>query len=197
MPGLNGDHWFAPDQLQDPPSELVVDSTSVSDSTDSDAATVHSDDPESNLDTATTSPIPDDSTRHVDDTIIITQVNIDDFLDEPLQLQSKRSRTQVDKFTYPTTYIQSRANHKSRRSQVNSVRMVHHAFSTQYDAAVQDPIIAASISLFRKMTTGGVKSLLYGRQRELISLPTLEPPRKSMTPTGTLNEPSPAFVLMV
>jgi len=31
MPGLNGDHWFAPDQLQIPPSEPVVDSTSVSD----------------------------------------------------------------------------------------------------------------------------------------------------------------------
>ena len=55
MPGLNGDHWFAPDQLQIPPSEPVVDSTSVSGSTDSDAATVPSDDPESNLDTATTS----------------------------------------------------------------------------------------------------------------------------------------------
>jgi len=37
MPGLNGDHWFAPDQLQVPPFEPVVDSTSVSDST------VHSD----------------------------------------------------------------------------------------------------------------------------------------------------------
>ena len=46
MPGLNGDHWFAPDQLQVPPSEPVVDSPSVSDSTDSDAATVPSDDPE-------------------------------------------------------------------------------------------------------------------------------------------------------
>jgi len=34
MPGLNGDHWFAPDQLQVPPSEPVVDSTSVSHSTD-------------------------------------------------------------------------------------------------------------------------------------------------------------------
>jgi len=66
------------------------------------------------------------------------------------QLQSKRTRTQVDNFTYSMTYIQSRTNHKSRRSQVNSVRMVHHAarghaFSTQYDAAVQDPIIAASM----------------------------------------------------
>ena len=96
------------------------------------------------------SPIPDVSTRPVDDTIIIPEDNIDDFLDEPLQLQSKRTRTQVDKFTYPTTYIQSRTNHKSRRSQVNSVRMVHHAarghvFSAQYDAAVQDPIIAASM----------------------------------------------------
>jgi hypothetical protein len=102
------------------------------------------------LDTTPTSPIPDDSTKPVDDTIIITQDNIDDFLDEPLQLQSKRTRTQVDKFTYPTTYIQSRTNHKSRRSQVNSVRMVHHAarghaFSAQYDAAVKDPIIAASM----------------------------------------------------
>ena len=82
MPGLNGDHWFALDQLQVPPSEPVVDSTSVSDSTDSDAATVPSDDPESILDTATTSLIPDDSTRPVDDTNIITQDNIDDFLDE-------------------------------------------------------------------------------------------------------------------
>ena len=122
MPGLNGDHWFAPDQLQIPSSEPAVDFTSVSDPTDSDAATVPSDDPKSNLDTATTSPIPDDSTRPVDDTIIITQDNIDDFLDEPLQLQSKLSRTQVDKFTYPTTYIQSRTNHKSLCSQVNSVR---------------------------------------------------------------------------
>lgn len=150
MPGLNGDHWFAPDQLQVPPSEPVVDSPSVSDSTDSDAGPVPSADPEPNLDTAPTSPIPDDSTKPVDDTIIITQDNIDDFLDEPLQLQSKRTRTQVDKFTYPTTYIQSRTNQKSRRSQVNSVRMVHHAarghaFSAQYDAAVKDPIIAASM----------------------------------------------------
>jgi len=150
MPGLNGDHWFAPDQLQVPPSEPVVDSTSVSDPTDSDAATVPSDDPESNLDTATTSPIPDDSTRPFDDTIIITKDNIDDFLDESLQLQSKRTRTQVDKLTYPTTYIQSRTNHKSRRSQVNSFRMVHHAarglaFSAQNNAAVQDSIIAASM----------------------------------------------------
>ena len=71
MPGLNGDHWFAPDQLQVPPSEPVVDSPSVSDSTDSDAATVPSADPEPNLDTAPTSPIPDDSTKPVDDTIII------------------------------------------------------------------------------------------------------------------------------
>jgi hypothetical protein len=70
--GLNSDHWFAPDQLQVPPSEPVVDSTSVSDSMDSDAATVHTDDPEDNLDTATTNPIPDDSTKPVDDTIIIT-----------------------------------------------------------------------------------------------------------------------------
>ena len=57
MLGLNGDHWFAPDQLQVPPSEPVVESTSVSDSTDSDAATVHSDDPDYSLDTATSSPI--------------------------------------------------------------------------------------------------------------------------------------------
>ena len=78
MPGLNGYHWFAPDQLQIPPSEPVFDSTSVSDSTDSDAATVDTDDPDSRLDIATTSPIPD--------TIIITQDYIDDFLDEPLQL---------------------------------------------------------------------------------------------------------------
>ena len=86
MPGLNGDHWFASDQLQD-----------------SDSATVPTDDPDSSLDIVTTSLIPDVSTRPVDDTIIITQDNIDDFLDEPLQLQSKRTRTQVDKFTYPTT----------------------------------------------------------------------------------------------
>jgi hypothetical protein len=83
-------------------------------------------------------PIPDVSTRPDDDTIIITQDYIDDFLDEPLQLQSKRTRIQVDKFTYPTTYIPSRASHKSRRSPVNSVRMVHHAarghaFSAQYN----------------------------------------------------------------
>ena len=32
MPGLNGYHWFAPDQLQVPPAEPVPDSTSVSDS---------------------------------------------------------------------------------------------------------------------------------------------------------------------
>jgi hypothetical protein len=78
---------------------------------DSDATTVHTYDPDSNLDTTTTSPIPDDSITSVDDTIIITQDNINDFLDETLQLQSKRTRTQVDKFTYPTTYIQSRASH--------------------------------------------------------------------------------------
>ena len=48
MPGLNGVHWFAPDQLQVHPSEPVLDSTSVSDSTDSDAATVHTDDPHRN-----------------------------------------------------------------------------------------------------------------------------------------------------
>ena len=32
MSGLNGYHWFAPDQLQVPPAEPVPDSTSVSDS---------------------------------------------------------------------------------------------------------------------------------------------------------------------
>jgi hypothetical protein len=58
-------------------------------------------------------------------------------------------------------------------------------------------MLKSLISLFRKMTTGGVKSLLYGRQRELISLPTLGPPRKSMIPMETLSEPSPVFVLMV
>jgi hypothetical protein len=35
------------------------------------------------------------------------------------------------------------------------------------------------------------------KKRELISLPTLGPPRKSMIPTEILSEPSPAFVLMV
>ena len=151
MPGLNGDHWFAPDQLQLPSTDLApVVSTSASDSTDSDAATVMSDDPDSTADgTAPGRPL-DDHTIPADDTIIITQDNIDDFLDEPLQLQSKRTRTQVDKFTYPTTYIQSRAGNKSRRSTVNSVRMVRHAarghaFSAKYEAAVRDPIIAASM----------------------------------------------------
>ena len=47
-------------------------------------------------------------------------------------------------------YIKSQTNNKSRRSQDNAVRMVHHAtrghaFVAQYDAAVQDPIIAASM----------------------------------------------------
>ena len=142
MPGLNGDHWFAPDQLQLPSTDLApVVSTSASDSTDSDATTVMSDDPDSTADgTAPGRPL-DDHTIPADDTIIITQDNIDDFLDEPLQLQSKRTRTQVDKFTYPTTYIQSRAGNKSRRSQVNSVRMVlhaarGHALSAKYEAAV-------------------------------------------------------------
>ncbi len=45
--------------------------------------------PDSSLDIATKSPIPNVSTKPVDDTIIITQDNIDDFLDEPLQLQSE------------------------------------------------------------------------------------------------------------
>ena len=73
--------------------------------------------------------------------------------------------------------------------------MVHHAtrghtFSAQYDATVQDPIIAAFMRtelidlLIPQDDNRGVKSLLYGRQRELISLPTLGPPRKSMIPTG-------------
>ena len=44
VPNLRGDHWFAPNQLQVPPSVPALVSTSVSDSTDSDAATVHSDD---------------------------------------------------------------------------------------------------------------------------------------------------------
>ena len=93
VPNLRGDHWFAPNQLQVPPSVPALVSTSVSDSTDSDTATVHTDDPDSSLVTATSSPPPDDSIRPVDDTIIITQDNIDDFLDEPSHLQSKRTRT--------------------------------------------------------------------------------------------------------
>jgi hypothetical protein len=60
MPCLNEDHWFAPDQLQFPPSEPALVSTS--DSTDADTTTVHIDD------TATSCPLPDDSTRPVDDT---------------------------------------------------------------------------------------------------------------------------------
>jgi hypothetical protein len=66
-----------------------------------------------------------------------------------------------------------------------------HAFSAQYNAAVQDPFIAAS-----KRTE--LVDLLIPQddnQLELISLPTLGPPRKSMIPTGTLIEPSPEFVL--
>ena len=70
--------------------------------------------------------------------------------------------------------------------------MVHHAarghaFSAQYDAAVQDPIIAASMRtelVDLLMTTGGVKSLSYDRQRELISLPTLGPPKKKYDTNG-------------
>ena len=57
-------------------------------------------------------------------------------------------------------------------------------------------VLNSSISLFRKMTTGGVKSLSYGRQQEPISLLILGPPRKSMTQVGTSIEPSPVFVLM-
>jgi len=135
MPGLNGDHWFAPDQLQVPPFEPVVDSTSVSDST------VHSDDSNPTW------------TLHLRVQSLMSppgQLTIPSSFLKIIQLQSKRTRTQIDKFTYPMTYIQSRANHKSRRSQVNSIRMVHHAarghaLSAQYDAAVQDPIIATSM----------------------------------------------------
>jgi hypothetical protein len=140
------------------------------------------------------SPIPDDPTRPVDDTIIITQDNIDDFLDEPLQLQSKRTRTQVDKFTYPTTYNQSRATHKSRRSQVNSA---------QYDAAVQDPIIAASMRtelvdllIPQDDNRGSKVSIVRSLARAHIITNTWAT-KKSMTPTETLIEPCPVFVLMV
>ena len=78
--------------------------------------------------------------------------------------------------------------------------MVHHAardyaFSAKYDAAIQDPIFAASMRTeLQQDDNGGVKSLLYDRQWELISLPTLGPPRKTMTPKETLTEPSLVFV---
>ena len=80
--------------------------------------------------------------------------------------------------------------------------MLLRSHGRPYDAAVQDPIIAASmrtelVDLLILQDDNLLISLSFGRQRELISLPTLGPPRKSIIPTGTLNEPNPAFALMV
>ena len=61
-------------------------------------------------------------------------------------------------------------SHRSRHSHINSVRMVHraardYAFSAKYDAAIQDPIFAASMRTeLQQDDNGGVKSLLYDRQ---------------------------------
>ena len=97
-------------------------------------------------------------------------------------------------------YIQSQTNHKSRRSQDNAVRMVHHAtrghaFVAQYDAAVQDPIKAAS------MRTELVDLLIPQDDNRGSKVSIVRPPVRAHIITNTWAtkkkyDTSPAFVLM-
>ena len=142
MPGPNAQHWFQPEVLDpnDSVSQMVsspptVDSESVAD-TDNSAPT---DNDEDSI----------DASEPQSDSIVITQENLDDYLDEELRLPERRTPKPRVHFEFPDDHIPY-ANRQGRRHRAKSVRMIRQAargsaYRTKYKEAIKDPDTAASM----------------------------------------------------